>query len=594
MKVPAQIPAAKQETGAMPASGLAAEAPAFADARAAAATQRKLASLTGHCPIQAAHAAQDTHPGTGHLPAQLQPAERPAPVNDTGLPDDLKAGIEGLSGVSMDGVSVHYNSSRPATLQALAYAQGSEIHLAPGQERHLPHEAWHVVQQRQGRVAPTLEAAGVAINDDHALEQEADIMGGQAMQRKAAASPYVSWTRSYARSYGLTTTGIIQGVFDLETITADIVKHATSIHSAGGTTAEAYIITTAGEHRQIFVKFTSGSFAVEAAALAREFNISTPAAIEIPKDLILAKVTELDEETGRILNAKPHAIAFEYLPGSNVNYRSKEKFTDDSYRQVGAIAAFDMLIGKTDLFENYESYNPEQENYNNVRVQGANLAAIDLSASAFTQERLDIIQQMIAEPAKVHRYVTRKIGGLFELDDKIRLLQIQQSILSTMGSVTAQMALAVTNSLVRDSMTRFADIAPEARAAADVTGQAIEHEKQELLQRREEARVREATARRQADSNRVGQEAATTGGCYLTTACCAHYGFPDDCEYLTVLRAFRDTWLLGQPNGAGVVQVYYQRAPTLVAAIGRRLDQDEIYALILQGIRIAVDHIKRG
>ena len=29
---------------------------------------------------------------------------------------------------------------------ALAYAQGSDIHLAPGQEQHLPHEAWHVVQ----------------------------------------------------------------------------------------------------------------------------------------------------------------------------------------------------------------------------------------------------------------------------------------------------------------------------------------------------------------------------------------------------------------------------------------------------------------
>jgi hypothetical protein len=25
----------------------------------------------------------------------------------------------------------------------------------PGQEQHLPHEAWHVVQQKQGRVKPT-------------------------------------------------------------------------------------------------------------------------------------------------------------------------------------------------------------------------------------------------------------------------------------------------------------------------------------------------------------------------------------------------------------------------------------------------------
>lgn len=75
--------------------------------------------------------------------------------NQTGLPDTLKSGVENLSGHSMDDVKVHYNSDKPATLQAHAYAQGTDIHIAPGQEKHLPHEAWHVVQQKQGRVQPT-------------------------------------------------------------------------------------------------------------------------------------------------------------------------------------------------------------------------------------------------------------------------------------------------------------------------------------------------------------------------------------------------------------------------------------------------------
>lgn len=35
------------------------------------------------------------------------------------------------------------------------YSQGTDIHIGPGQEKHLPHEAWHVVQQKQGRVKPT-------------------------------------------------------------------------------------------------------------------------------------------------------------------------------------------------------------------------------------------------------------------------------------------------------------------------------------------------------------------------------------------------------------------------------------------------------
>lgn len=72
----------------------------------------------------------------------------------TGLPDGLKSGIEHLSGMSLDHVKVHYNSPVPAQLGATAYTEGHTIHLAPGQQRHLPHEAWHVVQQAQGRVSP--------------------------------------------------------------------------------------------------------------------------------------------------------------------------------------------------------------------------------------------------------------------------------------------------------------------------------------------------------------------------------------------------------------------------------------------------------
>jgi hypothetical protein len=87
-----------------------------------------------------------------------------------------------MSGQSMDDVKVHYNSNKPAQLQAHAYAQGSDIHIASGQEKHLPHEAWHVVQQKQGRVDPTMQLKGkVNINDDTGLEKEADLMGAKAI-----------------------------------------------------------------------------------------------------------------------------------------------------------------------------------------------------------------------------------------------------------------------------------------------------------------------------------------------------------------------------------------------------------------------------
>lgn len=104
---------------------------------------------------------------------------------DNELPFQLKSGIEQLSGISMGDVKVHHNSDKPAQLQAHAYAQGTDIHLAKGQEKHLPHEAWHVVQQKQGRVKPTTQLkAGIPLNDDIGLEKEADVMGARALQMK--------------------------------------------------------------------------------------------------------------------------------------------------------------------------------------------------------------------------------------------------------------------------------------------------------------------------------------------------------------------------------------------------------------------------
>ena len=111
-----------------------------------------------------------------HIP--IDPPEK----NDTGLPDRLKAGIESLSGISLNDVRVHYNSPKPARMHAWAYTQGTEIHIGPHQEKHLSHEAWHVVQQKQGRVQPTLKARDVAINDDKVLENEASVMGEHAVR----------------------------------------------------------------------------------------------------------------------------------------------------------------------------------------------------------------------------------------------------------------------------------------------------------------------------------------------------------------------------------------------------------------------------
>lgn len=94
--------------------------------------------------------------------------------NLTGIPDALLKQAETKAGISLADVRVHYNASEPAKVDALAYTKGSDVFVGPGQERYLPHELGHVVQQKLGRVKPTTEVNGQPVNDDARLEKEAD------------------------------------------------------------------------------------------------------------------------------------------------------------------------------------------------------------------------------------------------------------------------------------------------------------------------------------------------------------------------------------------------------------------------------------
>ena len=65
--------------------------------------------------------------------------------NETGMPDHLKESIENLSGYSMDDVRVHYNSDKPATVQALdtRKARTSTWHRVRNGTCRTRHGMWH-------------------------------------------------------------------------------------------------------------------------------------------------------------------------------------------------------------------------------------------------------------------------------------------------------------------------------------------------------------------------------------------------------------------------------------------------------------------
>ena len=94
--------------------------------------------------------------------------------NLTGIPTQMKLDFEQRSGLSFDDVQVHYNSDKPAQLQALAYTQGTQVYVGPGQERHLKHELGHVIQQKMGIVNQTTSIYGFPVNDNPLLERDAD------------------------------------------------------------------------------------------------------------------------------------------------------------------------------------------------------------------------------------------------------------------------------------------------------------------------------------------------------------------------------------------------------------------------------------
>lgn len=81
--------------------------------------------------------------------------EKVSKVNNTGIPNQMKENFEAHSGFSFDDVKVHYNSDKPAQLQASAYTQGK--------------------QQKQGIVKPTFQLNGIDINNDSTLEKGADV-----------------------------------------------------------------------------------------------------------------------------------------------------------------------------------------------------------------------------------------------------------------------------------------------------------------------------------------------------------------------------------------------------------------------------------
>ena len=118
----------------------------------------------------------------------------PSPGGGAKLPEDVRADMEASLGADLSAVRIH-EGPHAASIGALAYTQGTDIHFQPGQydprsqrgRELLGHELVHVVQQSQGRVQATAQCSGMALNNDQALEREADERGAAAARGERVA-----------------------------------------------------------------------------------------------------------------------------------------------------------------------------------------------------------------------------------------------------------------------------------------------------------------------------------------------------------------------------------------------------------------------
>ncbi len=116
------------------------------------------------------------------LSGPTRPFHASGPGNATGMPDGVLQRMQKSFSTDFSNVRIFPNSGMATQLSAHAFTQGHNIHFAPGKynpgssdgQKLISHELRHVVQQRGGRVKPTTRVKGLPVNDNPALEKEAD------------------------------------------------------------------------------------------------------------------------------------------------------------------------------------------------------------------------------------------------------------------------------------------------------------------------------------------------------------------------------------------------------------------------------------
>lgn len=430
--------------------------------------------------------------------------------------------------------------------------------------------------------------------------------------------------------------GAIQRDLDEELVRDIINEQASGVKKfdAGLTDGAYKVNTTSREYPSLVVKATDKQMPIFDAHLAKALGINTPDIVSLPNSEIIRKLGELDEGLGRKLGRNKSSTIQEFIKGQTLDQRPM--ITGKSLKQIGNIAAFDMMIGKVDLFDNYDArerdYEYNAQNFKNIIfTESGDAYDIDLddgvrgrvmehqliltSEDTFQTIRKtppEIIIDILKKPTELSPYVKSHIaimlkqGAGVDLYDRsyrgkhpeleINGLIVQRGILETVQRTgdNEQLEKVLRNKPEGkgfesiEEMTRFYQkVSPSCAEAIEAIDKKIHNLQEDARRRRieeqeqEEERRRLAQARnRDVGRNKQGKRGKKGKGCFLTTACVTYKGLPDSCEELTLLRAFRDGYMSALPEGPALIEGYYALAPQVV----QRIWEDEESLLVLEGL----------
>jgi hypothetical protein len=345
-----------------------------------------------------------------------------------------------------------------------------------------------------------------------------------------------------------------------------------------------YLFTVGGE--QVVVKYNVPGGEEGLTRLARQAGVNAP-------DIRRLTATELEALAGipAVSRGGGSGVVMEFSSGEKLEFLGSEDregerrpanaaaFTPDLLKQIGRSYAFQLLTGSADRWPmpvNVGAATMTEGNSGNLLIDRERGALHDIdftpgnpgegyaeSLRAFFRNMLqhenggDLVQHVV-------HMISRDHNAAYTIPDEDR-----PHIVAGMTEV-----MALVDHLDVPASGLGDNYAARIQAVRNVFMEELQDHQQQA-QQAAQAQAQECEC------------------CYITTACVKRMGLSDDCEELTLLRRFRDSYLLQKKNGEQLIDLYYRYSPQIVTAIRRRDDEEEILKRLYGIIRVCVEAIKQ-